>query len=457
MDFELSAAPADAGPGTGTGAPGRAARPPRARRERIIAPSASSDRDDPLHLYLAEIRHVPVLKAHEEVELASTMRAARAELVDALSHVPAAARALHRRWARLRAKGRVSATVCERYRDEGPERAAQVDGAIAGIERALARRDASPAPDAAALRRIDGRLARAFREADPRTDLLLDIHGELRGRLLRGGRGTKRDLGLAATRARTVIDRADRALETYQEAKGAFVRHNLRLVVSLAKDFRHLDLPFLDLIQEGNLGLVRAVEKFDETRGFRFSTYAAWWIQQAFIRGVQRHSRTVRLPSHVYDRLLHYRRELAGFESVHGREPTVPEIAERLGLSESDVEDMLRADTHATPLDGAGDDSDGEGRPLTERLADPDVSDPSEGVDHAALASRVGHLLTRLPAREREVLEHRFGLSGRPERTLQSLGEEMGLSRERVRQIEKTALARLAVEAGRRGMLEHVA
>ncbi|MDJ0787794.1 MAG: sigma-70 family RNA polymerase sigma factor [Myxococcota bacterium] len=412
-------------------------------RARVLAPSSDSDYQDPLHHYLADIRHIPVLQASDEVDLATRMKVSLAELRSSLAAIPYSAEWIHGRWAVLRNADRVTGILSEGYRSEEGDVGGRVDEALDGLDRVVGHfRTAIESGRTTAARRAAAKLRRAFDAVEPRADLLLELESEVQSLPLR--RNPKK-LGLERAELGSVLSRLAQARENYAEAKETFVRHNLRLVVSMAKDYRHLDLPFLDLIQEGNLGLVRAVEKFDEQRGFRFSTYAAWWIQQAFIRAVQRQSRTVRLPSHVYDRLIRYRRVLSEFEPSNGRPPTQAEIAEILGITESELSDVLSADAHTANLDQPTDDED-EGLSLSERLAEPDARDPIAPIDGLGLPERIERLLETLDERERSVVEQRFGIRGQEPRTLQQLGDEMGLSRERVRQIEKGALAKL--EAG---------
>jgi len=409
-------------------------------RARVVAPSSSSDTHDPLHHYLADIRHIPVLQATDEVDLATRMKSALTELRESLAAVPYSAIWLHGRWATLRDAGRVTGILSETYRSEEVDSGARVDGALEPVERTAQQfRRAFDEGRQTAARRAAGKLRRAFEAVEPRADLLLELEAEIRTPKLRRD---PKALGIDRAELAATLERNARARDGYREAKETFVRHNLRLVVSMAKDYRHLDLPFLDLIQEGNLGLVRAVEKFDESRGFRFSTYAAWWIQQAFIRAVQRQSRTVRLPSHIYDRLIRYRRVLANFDPSHGRKPSQAEIAEILGITEAELADVLVADSQTLNLDAPTDEDD-EGLSLSERLAEAESPDPIAPVDQAALPRRIEQLLSVLEERERRVVEQRFGLRGEEPLTLQQLGTEMGLSRERVRQIEKGALAKL--------------
>jgi len=207
-----------------------------------------------------------------------------------------------------------------------------------------------------------------------------------------------------------------------------------------------MGVPFMDLVQEGNLGLIRAVEKFEAERGFMFSTYAVWWIQQAMIRAVQNQARTVRLPSHVCEQQVRYRRQHDALSRRLGREPTQHEMSDELGL---DLDQTALLETTLVPIRSMHAPVQGlDDVTFEDALADEDVPDPIESLDQERLSDAVGRLLEGLDARERKVLMWRFGLEGDGEAsTLGEIGKRLGLSRERVRQIESLALSRLREHA----------
>jgi RNA polymerase primary sigma factor len=238
----------------------------------------------------------------------------------------------------------------------------------------------------------------------------------------------------------------ERAVERGERARRRLIRCNLRLVISIIKRFAGRGLPFGDLVQEGNVGLMEAVERYDPRRGTRFSTYATWWIKQAVHRAIADKGRMVRLPVHVTEKLQRLRHARGELESQLKRRPTTGELAEQMGMPPRRIRRLTRWERRVLSLDmPVGD--EGESK-LGDFVQDPDAPSMEEAFAHRRIHERVRDIMdARLSPRERQVLDLRYGLDGSAGRTLRQVADELGVSRERIRQIESRALRRLRYDA----------
>ena len=226
-----------------------------------------------------------------------------------------------------------------------------------------------------------------------------------------------------------------------EASRQRMIASNLRLVVKISRRYLNRGMALLDLIEEGNLGLIRAVEKFDPERGFRFSTYATWWIRQTIERGIMNQTRTIRLPIHVVKEINVYLRAARKLTQELGHEPSAEEIGELLHKSVDEVKRMLGFNERMASADTPyGKDAD---RPLLETIADGNATDPADRVQTDDINSHIDEWLNKLSAKQREVVERRFGLHGYDNSTLEQVAGELGVTRERVRQIQIDALKRL--------------
>jgi len=414
---------------------------------------------DGLNNYIRSVGNVPLLSKEQTYELAKTIEAQELVFRKELYSMPGTSIELLERWHERRNAGHVTAALSAGYRDgSGRDWGKQIDTKMRKLERLVADRAVPKASSSRrAVRRVeelDEAILKHLLGANLSIDVVRAIHRKFT-QLLEAPRSRplaarKRRLELNTPAARAAIARAESAIAVQDEAKQTFVSHNLRLVVKIAMQYRKMGVPFMDLIQEGNLGLIRAVEKFDYRRGFMFSTYAVWWIRQAIMRVIQNQSRTVRAPSHIWERQVRYRRIEADLRRRYGRDPLREEMAEAMELPVDEVERVVATmapikSTHA-PIPGT------DALTLDDSLSDDSLTDPVDDIDDVQMRREVGRLLGLLSPRERRIVELRFGLKG-SFATLAEIGAEIGISRERVRQLEGRALMRLREQPGASDLL----
>jgi RNA polymerase primary sigma factor len=423
------------------------------RSTRAASPRSAGKRastlESGLDHYIASVGSIRVLSREETYALAREMESEERSFRAAMAAIPGTAPEILERWRERKRAGLVTAALSHHYRDgTGRDWSRAIDAKLRRLEALVAERESCLAGARPAPRRVealDAKISEGVLSADIALALLLEIRQKFEDLRVAGrgraARDARRRLGLGRPASRAALQRATRALERIEELRSTFASHNLRLVVKQAKRFRNMGVPYLDLIQEGNLGLMRAVEKFDYRRGFKFSTYAVWWIEQALVRAIQNASRTVRVPSHIYELQLRSRRIERELRQRLGRAPRRDELARAMEVP-PEVLDRVRASalpiaSTDAPLPGADD------LVLEDVLQDEDVVDPVEDVDRNELRQVLGGAIATLDERERAILAARFAADESEPVTLEQIGRRMGISRERVRQIERRALERL--------------
>jgi RNA polymerase primary sigma factor len=269
------------------------------------------------------------------------------------------------------------------------------------------------------------------------------------------GRNARRDLAQSPNASEDAKDKLYSVIERGEASRAHLIKANTRLVVSIAKRYLGQGVPFLDLIQEGNLGLIKAVEKFDYRRGHRFSTYATWWIRQAITRALADQGRVIRLPVHLSDRIRKVYQIAQQLEQDWGRQPTPEEIAEELSLPPQKVQWMLKVSQRPLSLEKpVGEEEDSE---LGSFIPDEEAQTPSDTAYHNILQDKLNDILTSLSPREARILRLRFGLYDGRSYTLEEVGQKFGLTRERIRQIEHEALDRLRHPSRSRQLRDYLA